>query len=211
MSKLSDFILHILFPNKCMFCNKVLPYDIDICDECLKDVPLNKTKVYCNNKYFDYFFSPFYYKYGVKTAIKDLKFYGIKSNSKKLAYYMSLLIMDAPIDIIVAVPMYKENERLRGFNQSKLLAKEISKLIGVPYDFSIIKKIKSTKNQHDLSKSERLKNLSGCFKCNNKCENLNVLIVDDVFTTGSTIDCCSLELKKVGAKTIFAITAAYTE
>ncbi len=211
MNKLTDFILHTLFPNRCMFCGKVLPHDIDICEECLKDAPLNKTKVYCENRSFDYFFSPFYYKDGVKTAIKDLKFHGIKSNAKKLAYYISLLIMDAPIDMIVAVPMHKENEKTRGFNQSKLLAKEISKLIDVPCDFSMIKKIRQTKNQHNLSKAERLKNLSGAFKASNKCKNFNLLLVDDVFTTGSTIECCSLELKKAGAKKIFVVTAAYTE
>ena len=112
-------------------------------------------------------------------------------------------------DVICYVPMTKKAEKKRGFNQCKVIAKNISNATGIPVR-KCIKKIRNTKEQKTLNKEERIENLSGAFKVNNvdNIKNRNVILIDDVITTGATISECQNILKKSGAKKIIVLTIA---
>lgn len=107
-------------------------------------------------------------------------------------------------DVITAVPMHRSKLRKRGYNQSELLARRISTLTGIPYDPDLIRCIKKAKNQKTLDKRERRNNLKGCFRVEKILPpGMHILVIDDVYTTGSTMDEISLALKKAGAKCVF--------
>lgn len=117
-----------------------------------------------------------------------------------------------PFDAIVYIPMTKKAEAKRGYNQSYLLAESISKITGAPVLIDAVVKIKETAIQKSLGREERLKNLSECFKADKSAVGgKSILIVDDVMTTGATLDAAAAVLKKAGAKEVFAATAASVE
>lgn len=115
---------------------------------------------------------------------------------------------EAP-DLIVPVPLHKKRLRQRGFNQSLLLSREVSKALSVPLDYINLKRVRETEQQINLTALERVRNVSGAFEAGRAevFKDKKVLLVDDVFTTGATIMECSRVLKRAGAK-VFALTLA---
>ena len=105
--------------------------------------------------------------------------------------------------------MTKKSEKKRGFNQCELIAKNIGYHINIPVS-NCIKKIKNTKEQKTLTKEERIKNLRGVFKVSRikDIKDKNVILIDDVMTTGATINECKDVLKKSGANKIIVLTIA---
>lgn len=117
-----------------------------------------------------------------------------------------------PFDAIVYIPMTKKALNKRGYNQSYLLAKSISKITGAPVLIDAVVKIKETALQKSLGRAERLKNLSECFKADKSLvSGKSLLVADDVLTTGATLDAVCSKLKKAGAKEVCAATAASVE
>ncbi|MBU1078430.1 MAG: ComF family protein [Spirochaetes bacterium] len=115
-------------------------------------------------------------------------------------------------DYIVPVPSTKMDIKKKGFNHTLFIAMNISKRYHVPYIKDLVKKTKETKPQSSLKRKERLQNLKDCFKFNkkyrNKLKNRNILLCDDVYTTGSTIQEVARELKKHGIRNIHVLTLA---
>lgn len=113
-------------------------------------------------------------------------------------------------DAIVPVPLHIKRLRERGFNQSLILARALGKKHGVPVDFSLLKRSKLTLTQTGLDKNERGKNISGAFIASlpEKIQGRNLILVDDVYTTGATIDECAKTLVQAGAKRVAAVTLA---
>ena len=116
------------------------------------------------------------------------------------------------IDVIIPIPLHRSKLKKRGFNQSLLIADFISKLTLLPLSESSLIKKKSTPSQISLSKPERIKNLEGSFEIVSfqKIQGKSVLLVDDIMTTGATLDTCASELMKAGAKEIYGFTLART-
>jgi len=112
--------------------------------------------------------------------------------------------------ILIPVPISKEKLKDRGYNQSEEMAKELSKVLKIPAVFDVLIKTKNTKPQMELSQREREKNLFDAFSAKNaeKIADRKVFLVDDVYTTGSTMEECARVLKKAGAKEIWGITLA---
>lgn len=104
-------------------------------------------------------------------------------------------------DIAVPVPLHKKRLRTRGFNQSLLLARVISKSLSIGLDYLTLRRTRETAPQIELSTDERQKNVAGAFEVENPSafKGRNVLLVDDVFTTGATVKECAKVLKKAGA------------
>jgi len=111
------------------------------------------------------------------------------------------------VDMITFVPLHPAKARERGFNQSKAIAHSVSERLGIPL-IDILEKTRSTRPQSELSKEERARNLSGAFRIRRDRSpyRKTVLIVDDVFTTGSTLNECSRVLRDAGARAVDALT-----
>lgn len=215
-------IRHILFTTKCLFCDEVLYYNQVVCDKCnniLEKLDYSKCSCCgnvdcsCNGKFFfSYVISPFVYEDIVKDAIIDMKFNGIGYNAKGFSEFILDCIYNfkfkSEIDILVEVPMYYKNRRFRGYNQSELLAKYLSKEMNLKYYKKIITKIRQTKEQNKLNYNQRKVNLLDCYRIfdNSKIKGKTVLLIDDVFTTGSTTNECSKVLLENGAKKVFVAT-----
>lgn len=105
-------------------------------------------------------------------------------------------------DIILIVPINKKREKERGYNQSELIAKEISKIILAKIEKHILYKIKNTKPQSTLNKQQREENAKGAYIAKNtlKIENKKILIIDDIYTTGNTVNECAKMLIEKGIK-----------
>ena len=115
------------------------------------------------------------------------------------------------LDLLIPVPLHTRRLRERGFNQSLLLVRELSRRTGIPYRKSILQKKKSTIPQVNLSGVEREKELRGTFHVIGKEElsGLSVLLIDDVYTTGATVNECSKVLLRGGAKRVDVLTLAH--
>jgi competence protein ComFC len=187
----------------CLKCGKGIDdeYDANICPDCKRA-----------DKNFDMAFSCFEYKDMGKTIIHKLKYENCKEVAQTLGRLMIQKIAEESInlDAIVPVPIHKSKELKRGFNQAQLIAEEIAASVGLPLWDCIIR-TKVTTDQFKLDKVNRNLNVHNAFCINllyNNVKYENVLLVDDVYTTGSTVDECSRILKQQGAKRIFVITAA---
>ena len=107
------------------------------------------------------------------------------------------------------VPVHAARKRERGYNQAEALAGEIGRRMGIPVDFRLIKRVKKTLPQKLLDDRERQNNLKRAFKiARNDVKLKRVVIIDDIYTTGSTIDACALELKRAGVEKVYFIAIA---
>lgn len=149
-----------------------------------------------------------------RIAVKVLKFMGRKHLAPKMGDMMAQVVIEEPLfwplDMIVPVPISKGSLKQRGFNQTELLGQFISKKLGVRMDSRAIIRVKETPSQRELSREEREKNLISAFKIKDKRKvyGKNVLLVDDVYTTGSTGKECTRVLLEAGAARVGIITWA---
>lgn len=113
-------------------------------------------------------------------------------------------------DIISAVPIHKKRKHDRGYNQSELIAKELAKNIPNTIYKNILKKTINNQRQSELKKEERLENVKNVYQIQNRqiIENKRIVLFDDIYTTGSTVNECSRVLKENGAKEILVLTLA---
>ena len=120
---------------------------------------------------------------------------------------------DWQIDAVVPVPLYIKREKKRGFNQATLLSSQFESVLNIPVISNNLVRLKNTPTQTKLTKIERKNNLDKAFKVLDKKEfkGKNVLLIDDVFTTGATTDECSKVLKSVGVKNIYVLTLAHVK
>src|SRR5574340_621737 len=139
------------------------------------------------------------YSDALAEAINLMKFSGLRRLAKPLGQL--LLNLEMPeCDGIIPVPLSKHALRERGFNQSLIMARVISKKVKMPLYMDLLLKRKDTPPQVGLSAKERVKNLRGAFKTSSKINNLRLLLLDDVMTTGATARECSKTLMSAGAK-----------
>lgn len=113
-------------------------------------------------------------------------------------------------DIIISVPMHEENFKKRGYNQSELIARHIAKYYSKPVDVNSLIKTKATLTQSKLDKKDRVRNIKDAFKVvfPKKIKGQKVLLVDDILTTGATVNECSRVLYESGAADVIVATAA---
>lgn len=175
------------------------------CPKCLQKKP-----------YFDKLIAVFRYNYILRKAISNLKYQDQSFISKKLAkilYQRTHNEID-DFDFIIAVPSHKKQITKRKYNQATMIAKSYSKLRNKQFYSDFLLKTKHTKPQTNLRKKDRENNLSKAFELNKKYQKLiknkKILLIDDVTTTGTTLNKCAKILKQNGAKKIFALTIAKT-
>ena len=207
MVKLIGYLIEILFPKKCAVCGKIIT-DGALCENCLakirfiKDKPDNSSDI-----------AAFEYDSVSSKLIYGFKFRGKRYIADVLSEYMAQrfreCFRDRQFSCITYVPMSSISERKRGFNQSKLLAYKLSQKLNIPCE-DMLKKVRKNKTQHTLSADERRKNVHGVYAVKDKemCSGKSILLVDDVFTTGSTVRACRDELLNAGAVYTASLCAA---
>lgn len=185
----------------CRKCGKPLASDVSItCGDCLKDEPA-----------FESVRSFGLYDGTLRKAITLYKYHGIRRLSKPLSCMM-LNIKIPPADAIIPVPLYGRRLREREFNQSALFAMHLSPRTGIPVVLNSLVRTRDTIPQVGLSAKERRKNIKNAFKVikNEWIKGKDIVLTDDVFTTGATLRECSKVLKISGAKNIYAVTLAHS-
>ena len=154
------------------------------------------------------------YEGALKEAIHTFKYGGVfplvRFLGDLLQPTLQTLSQDYFVDVMIPVPLHIRRLRERGFNQALLLVKELNRRIGIPYEERALKKIKDTPVQIALKKRERRKNLTGVFqvKDTGTIKGKSVVLVDDVYTTGTTVNECSRALLKAGAERVAVLTVA---
>jgi ComF family protein len=201
----------------CESCDDKLPkIKFKTCQKCGKKVLPDETFCKtCNGEpelySFDKAWAVYLYKDDIKKLIYKFKY----SNRFFLSQFFAKKMQEAmPQDIcfdtITAVPISLTRRIGRGYNQASLLAKHLSVLLKKPYADKILFRKKITKPQFGLSKKEREKNINNAFIAikSGLIENKTVLLIDDIFTTGTTVSACSAVLKKAGAAQVFVLSIA---
>lgn len=173
----------------------------EICIDCKAEAPLYKKGA-----------SALVYSGGGAALV--LKF---KNGAKHLKTYLGELMAEKAkalpkCDAVTYVPITKRRKRARGYNQGELLAAEVAERLNIPLVHALKKK-RDTDEQKSLSKSDRLKNLKGCFEYSDRAavKDKNILLVDDVLTTGATAEEVCRKLLSAGARAVYFVTAASVE
>lgn len=208
------YILHLLYPTRCPVCGEYIGCMDDFCEKCRQKLVIYDGSFRPDGSVG--FTAAFIYDDNVSPAVILLK-NGICGNAayalgKALA---DRLKTDRPADfcdLIIPAPLHKRDKRRRGYNQSELIAKEISKRLDVPYCTDAIVKLKETKSQKTLSGRERKINLNGAFSAAypELIAGKRILLIDDVCTTGATLAELTKLLKENGAETVFCASCCKT-
>ena len=184
----------------CIRCGKeIISEDSAYCDECNLDREFEAGRGLCN------------YTDEMRHIILKIKYDNkreyIEGFAKLMAIRYEKFIKVSNIDCIMPVPLHSSRKRMRGFNQSDILAKDLSKYLDIPVLHDCLYRVKKTIDQKGLSRTERLHNLDNAFMVRDLPQNIkNILIVDDVYTTGTTIEKCAKVLKDSGINKIYFLT-----
>ena len=190
----------------CVICSEYTEESDALCTDCRQKLRRCGDSFYlCRNEEKYLVWSVFYYSNIVKELIIRLKYKSDFICGEILASYMVELVKnnDLQFDLIAYVPMTKKAQKNRGYNQSEFLANYLSRFLNIPVICNLIKTV-DTKDQIGLSGEQRWSNMEKCFdaKENIFIKNKNILIVDDVITTGTTTFYCASILKKSGVNNI---------
>lgn len=213
--KILERALDLIFPPICGFCGKV---DIKyICRDCFKivnSIAVNKVDNYYN-KYFTKHLYIFKYEEIIREKIIDYKFEGkgylYRTFAEAILMNKENIEFIKQYDLLVPIPIHKKRKRQRGYNQSELIAKVIvDEIKNIKLQTNILKKDKNIAPQSTLRKKDREKNIKDVYGIINseKIKNKKILLLDDIFTTGSTANECSKVLVEAGCKEIGIITIA---
>lgn len=223
IKKIKKLFLNILFPEFGVGCNlegsllckncasKIVQIREQVCPECLR---ISQNGKYCkrcsDNKYLNGIIVAAYYEEGpLKEMIHNFKYNHAIGLKPKLAKLMADAIPVMDFSIITFAPLHHRRYAERGYNQAEILAGAVAKLNKLSCDI-ILTKIRYTKRQVGLTGQKRRENLAGVFRLNSNIniKDQNILIVDDVTTTGATLNECAKVLKDAGAKEVWGLVIA---
>ena len=234
--KLKENILDLFYPRhiKCIFCGeelndktyndtcetclKTLPFITHSCSRCGAPVALDNDGVCLNCKANNFDFnlarSVFAYSDKVVAVVHKFKYSKMKFLYEPLANYLCeyLSTWEISPDIITCVPLYESKQKRRGYNQSELMARYLAEKSKIPFHI-LCTKIVDNASQAELDLKRRKENVKGVYKFNNEyrqmIKNKTILIIDDVYTTGSTCNELSKIIKANGSKEIYVLTLAH--
>lgn len=216
------FITNLLFPHTCLICGKFQHYKkyTGICIDCYKNLELFHIKLhpelnsFLKDSNIDSFNAPFIYSNEIAKIILNFKFHDQEEKGVILAQLLNTSLKNIENYkecIIIPVPIHKKRLKKRKYNQANILAKNLAKNNNVCFSNTLLERIKHTPHQTGVSKNKRLRQLKDSFKADSKkVKNKDIILIDDVFTTGTTANLCAKELKEKGARSVHVITLAYT-
>lgn len=234
-TQIKEIILKLVFPPRCPICEQVQGLkEKGICKECRKKIRYimeprclkcgkqlpEEEREYCRDcalrKHFFLQGRALYDYETVAGAIYRFKYKGKREYGRifgeEMAFFMGDYIRHLQPDALIPVPLYSGRKRMRGYNQAQELAEVIGKCLHIPVEAHIVKRIRNTRALKALNSKERLNNLKNAFILEGNGVKLNtVIIVDDIYTTGSTIDAVAKVLSEAGVKRIYFIALAIGE
>ncbi len=207
-------VIDILFPPKCVFCRRLLPDSSTYaCALCQKQLPVTEGKdVFLSGKFISTGIAPLWYKDMVRSSVLRFKFGKRSIYARAYGHYMAQCVVEhlEPPDIITWVPVSRQRLRSRGYDQAQLLAQDLAGRLDIPLAALLIKTVDNPAQSSLKDKAARRANVLGVYRAADpelmagKC----VLLVDDVFTTGSTASECSRVLLTAGAKKVNCVVFA---
>lgn len=235
--KIQYGLLSFFFPRTCMACKRDLPYDCQalLCGDCSAHlqkpgklickrcgVELKSGGAHCFNcrgsketKFkCKLIRSAFVFNTSSRALVHALKYQGADYAGKYMGRLMAVRFKELPelaqVEVLVPVPLFTSRVRKRGYNQSEVLARELGRCLQLPVDTTSLVRVRNTVSQTKLGRNARLENMTGAFVYKNPLaiKRKTVLLIDDVATTGATLEGCAQALKKAGAKRVLAYTFA---
>ncbi|OGY24682.1 MAG: hypothetical protein A2Y57_00370 [Candidatus Woykebacteria bacterium RBG_13_40_7b] len=218
-----NLILDFLFPRKCVGCfrfgsylcsdcqRKIKHLSNQICPECERNSIGGEIHFGCQRRYsLDGLTSAYEFASPIKEAIYQFKYKFVSDLKTTLVdLLLSAKKEDLKKDfVLVPIPLYFRKENFRGFNQVALLGKDLAEKQGLEFRGDLLKKVKDTKPQVKLKEKERKENIKGVFEVVGSVEGKNILLFDDVWTTGATIKEAGSVLKRKRAKLVWGLTLA---
>ena len=213
--RLWEWMLDLLFPPKCPFCQRILEYPRDpVCPYCQETLPwLRGEAMERKVEFMAGCYSPLAYRGAVPDSIHRYKFPGNPSYARPYGTLMAQCMRDWGGELpglITWVPLSKKRKRIRGFDQAEALAREVARQLGIPAAATLRKEVDTKVQSHLRDRSSRRANVLGAYalRANTELEGLRILLVDDVVTSGSTLSECANVLLAGGAKEVLGITLA---
>ncbi len=224
LSKIANAPMDQLFPPKCAACGREGTYLCDTCQPRLERLErpycdlcagpaTERVCSWCQSTppAYDAICAPYRHTGTVRDMIHELKYRNLRSSAPVLGRLLHAHFKKAPraADLIVPVPLHPSRVRERGYNQSQLLARELSLHTSIPSDTDLLRRTRDTAPQVSMEDYEqRRRNIAGAFECVGDPSGLAVLLVDDVVTTGSTMSACAAPLKANGATKVWGFSLA---
>ncbi len=229
-------IIDTILPPRCLKCGKILESENGLCADCFNEIDFISTP-YCKkcgrpfadihhgnglicgdcmkkqHSLFRFNRSAVKYNEHSKNLLLSFKFMDKTDNAPLLAKWLKQAgkdIFAEGVDIFIPIPLHYKRLLKRRYNQSALLAKELSRLTGIKTDYASVVRGRHTRPQVEFSGAARIKNIKGAFKIKHpeRIKGKRIVLIDDVMTTGSTLKECALVLKKAGAKSVDTLTVA---
>lgn len=229
MHSLIKKFLNIIYPRCCPVCHQILrnqkhlicpecagnlkPYSGPRCMKCGK--PVEEEREYCSEctgreRAFTKGRGIYLYDDRMRASLVKYKYYGRREYgdfyAAAICTYARTEIERWKPDLLIPVPLHPSKKRVRGFNQAEYLAERIGAYYGIPVSSRILVKTRKTKSQKKLDARERRRNLQGAFTVKERVDGLHILIIDDVYTTGSTMDAAAFCLRMAGAASVCFLT-----
>ena len=223
---------NFIFPKRCPICDNIVGTKQGICNNCEKRIvyikenycmkcgkPIDNAEQElchdCDTKghEFDVGRAVFLYNKPMKKAMYRFKYLNRREYAEvfaqKIVEHLREQIVKWEVETIVPIPLHKEKLRQRGYNQAALVARKVGEELGIPVDEKILARERKTGAQKSLNNLQRKNNLKNAFKIRqNDVQLKKVLLIDDIFTTGSTMDAASEALKKSGVKSVYCVSVS---
>ena len=221
MATFWELLLNFFFPLQCVNCGRLLAADNKdrVCGDCWSRI------VYLNRPIdirlsLEEIWSVGVYDEVLKELIHQFKYkqkkYLANPLGKLLVDFVEEYLREERFDYIVPIPLEKTRQKKRGYNQAELLARILGEAINKPILTNLVRRRKKTKPQFGLNKEERFENLSGAFEISESVKEdvttiaeKTVLLLDDLATTGATLDECAKVLKRAGVSEVYALVLAH--
>lgn len=229
-----DYVLNLIYPRRCPLCDSVLAVGkMDACYKCADKVvvvkepscmrcgkPLESEEdEFCgdcetHSRSFISGKAAFLYDSRMKESMSRFKYHGRKEYA---SYYAKVMYQQYEVwmrsigpEVLIPVPIHQSKLRERGYNQAALIAKELAKISGIPCEENYLKRVKKTLPQKELSGNERYRNLSEAFCASELRQELYpawncAILIDDIYTTGSTVMACTEVLNDAGIKKVYTL------
>lgn len=226
-------VLNYIYPKTCPLCTEVLESEEKwVCRDCRSMIayPVNPVCLKCGCEIADeetefcadctrhertyvQGFPAMKYQYPLDESIARFKYHNQRDYAEFYAYEIvkrhGHAILSLGIDALIPIPVHKRKLRKRGYNQAELLARELGKKLDISVETELLTRVVNTEPQKSLDPKQREENLKSAFQCVQKSVSYKrVMLVDDIYTTGSTIEACTSCLHKIGIPDIYYTSAA---